>query len=173
MLAGAYIIIMLFIGCNMSCNGKWNGLHMLLFRPLDVDGCTVCKDAFKVGDTLRKLPCKHLFHETCIIPWLKLVSCSKQERMACIAAPNITLSLWDGQSALDIDLSVACSWHLTSYPGSLGEGSLGMRVFVYYLLLPLCSMTPVQHVVIMSTLKRRQIKKKTPEGVSHIDFVVV
>lgn len=38
----------------------------------NVDGCTVCKDAFKVGDTLRKLPCKHLFHETCIIPWLKL-----------------------------------------------------------------------------------------------------
>jgi hypothetical protein len=37
-----------------------------------VDGCTVCKDAFKVGDKLRKLPCKHLFHETCIIPWLKL-----------------------------------------------------------------------------------------------------
>ena len=40
----------------------------------DVDGCTVCKDAFKVEDKLRKLPCKHLFHENCIIPWLKLVS---------------------------------------------------------------------------------------------------
>ena len=40
----------------------------------DVDGCTVCKDAFKVDNKLRKLPCNHLFHETCIIPWLKLVS---------------------------------------------------------------------------------------------------
>jgi hypothetical protein len=38
----------------------------------NVDGCTVCKDAFKVGDKLRRLPCKHLFHENCIIPWLKL-----------------------------------------------------------------------------------------------------
>ena len=39
----------------------------------DVDGCTVCKDAFKVDNKLRKLPCKHLFHESCILPWLKQV----------------------------------------------------------------------------------------------------
>ena len=48
-------------------------LFSLSLSPTDVDGCTVCKDAFKVGDKLRRLPCKHLFHENCIIPWLKLV----------------------------------------------------------------------------------------------------
>ena len=29
----------------------------LSLSPTDVDGCTVCKDAFKVGDKLRRLPC--------------------------------------------------------------------------------------------------------------------
>ena len=48
--------------------------YCYLLSLLDVDGCTVCKDAFKVPDRLRRLPCNHLFHESCIIPWLKLVS---------------------------------------------------------------------------------------------------
>jgi len=33
--------------------------------------CAVCKDVFAFGETAKEVPCKHLFHEGCIIPWLK------------------------------------------------------------------------------------------------------
>ena len=32
--------------------------------------CQVCFDQFKDEDKLYKLPCKHLFHTECILPWL-------------------------------------------------------------------------------------------------------
>eukprot|EP00743_Colponemidia_sp_Colp-15_P002775 GILK01003003.1.p1 GENE.GILK01003003.1~~GILK01003003.1.p1 ORF type:complete len:299 (+),score=37.01 GILK01003003.1:83-979(+) len=36
--------------------------------PVD---CAVCKDEFSEGDTAKKMPCLHLFHPDCILPWLK------------------------------------------------------------------------------------------------------
>jgi hypothetical protein len=32
--------------------------------------CSVCKDFFELDQSLINLPCKHLFHEDCILPWL-------------------------------------------------------------------------------------------------------
>ena len=32
--------------------------------------CTMCLEAFAVGDELRQLPCKHIFHKFCIDRWL-------------------------------------------------------------------------------------------------------
>ncbi|KAF9920876.1 hypothetical protein FBU30_009184 [Linnemannia zychae] len=34
--------------------------------------CSVCKEEFTKSDTLLQLPCKHIFHEDCIKPWLKV-----------------------------------------------------------------------------------------------------
>lgn len=33
--------------------------------------CAVCKDSFNVNEEVIKLPCKHLYHNNCIVPWLK------------------------------------------------------------------------------------------------------
>lgn len=34
------------------------------------DSCAVCLENYKDGETIRILPCKHLFHKSCIDPWL-------------------------------------------------------------------------------------------------------
>lgn len=33
--------------------------------------CTVCIDEIKIGDEVIYLPCKHWFHETCVVMWLR------------------------------------------------------------------------------------------------------
>lgn len=37
------------------------------FGKLD---CSVCKENYKVDDTICKMPCEHIFHEDCLMPWL-------------------------------------------------------------------------------------------------------
>ncbi|KAK0181691.1 hypothetical protein PV327_003956 [Microctonus hyperodae] len=34
--------------------------------------CSICWDDFILSETVRQLPCKHLFHTPCIVPWLEL-----------------------------------------------------------------------------------------------------
>eukprot|EP01122_Echinamoeba_exundans_P000191 TRINITY_DN10169_c0_g1_i1.p1 TRINITY_DN10169_c0_g1~~TRINITY_DN10169_c0_g1_i1.p1 ORF type:complete len:196 (+),score=33.73 TRINITY_DN10169_c0_g1_i1:49-636(+) len=35
------------------------------------DPCTICTEKFKLEDEAKQFPCKHLFHEDCIIQWLE------------------------------------------------------------------------------------------------------
>lgn len=33
--------------------------------------CSVCKDEFSVNEEVKKMPCRHFFHDECISPWLE------------------------------------------------------------------------------------------------------
>lgn len=38
----------------------------------DLAQCAVCKDDFERGMEVKQMPCKHVYHSDCIIPWLEL-----------------------------------------------------------------------------------------------------
>lgn len=35
--------------------------------------CPICLKEHEVGETLKKMPCEHKFHQNCILPWLAKV----------------------------------------------------------------------------------------------------
>lgn len=35
--------------------------------------CSVCGDEYKIGDDGKMLPCKHIYHDDCILSWLAMV----------------------------------------------------------------------------------------------------
>lgn len=49
-----------------------NNMPRLTISEDKLDGmaCAVCKDSFTAGTVVNQLPCFHLYHPSCILPWL-------------------------------------------------------------------------------------------------------
>ncbi|GAA5986467.1 hypothetical protein JCM10908_003765 [Rhodotorula pacifica] len=60
-------------------------------QVLDMDSittCGVCLDAFQLEDAAVALPCKHLYHEDCLVPWLKTSGTCPICRYALVPQPG-------------------------------------------------------------------------------------
>ncbi|BGO90774.1 hypothetical protein NBRC10512_002846 [Rhodotorula toruloides] len=53
-----------------------------------VDSCGICLDAFQLSDSAVALPCKHLYHEDCLVPWLKTSGTCPTCRFALVPQPG-------------------------------------------------------------------------------------
>ncbi|KAK4362650.1 hypothetical protein RND71_017891 [Anisodus tanguticus] len=38
----------------------------------DSSQCAVCKDTFELREEAKQMPCKHIYHKDCIMPWLEM-----------------------------------------------------------------------------------------------------
>ncbi|EGF82156.1 hypothetical protein BATDEDRAFT_86907 [Batrachochytrium dendrobatidis JAM81] len=62
------------------------------------DCCAICLDDFVVGNQVRELPCRHLFHDMCIDPWLL-----KHNRLCPICKRDVLVS---STNTVSVDASV-------------------------------------------------------------------
>ena len=76
--------------------------------------CSVCLEDFVVGDVTRQMPCKHIFHPHCILPWLKSHSCCPVCRFQMPAGDhhehtqNESRSTSGGMSSLQMHIVCLC-----------------------------------------------------------------
>ena len=54
------------------CQSKGNVLYLCFITALEKK-CPICLGLFDEEDEVKKLPCSHRFHSTCIVPWLQRV----------------------------------------------------------------------------------------------------
>lgn len=47
----------------------------------------MCKEDYALGESVRQLPCNHLFHDSCIVPWLEQVTVPCAQA-ACMYGPT-------------------------------------------------------------------------------------
>ena len=45
--------------------------HVKKYSTIKEDKCAICLQKYKGVDIIKEFPCKHIFHKTCILRWIK------------------------------------------------------------------------------------------------------
>mmetsp|Transcript_49370 Transcript_49370/g.159356 ORF Transcript_49370/g.159356 Transcript_49370/m.159356 type:complete len:340 (+) Transcript_49370:40-1059(+) len=51
--------------------------------------CAICHESLLAGQVVRRLPCEHLFHDVCILPWLRRRAVCPLDRIALQDTPPL------------------------------------------------------------------------------------
>ncbi|KAJ7964540.1 E3 ubiquitin-protein ligase RING1-like [Quillaja saponaria] len=94
--------------------------------------CAVCKEPFELGAAAREMPCKHIYHQECILPWLSIRnSCPvcRLELPADTQRPTESVRPENGQSLTwNEDENVGLTiWRLPGGGFAVGRFSGGRR----------------------------------------------
>ncbi|KAM4714183.1 RING finger protein 150-like [Anableps anableps] len=82
----------------------------------DFDNCAVCIEGYRPNDVVRILPCRHLFHKSCVDPWLLDHRTCPMCKMNILKALGIALNA-DCLDDLPLDYDLAL--------GGVGLGGVG------------------------------------------------
>ncbi|XP_013771270.1 RING finger protein 150-like [Pundamilia nyererei] len=91
----------------------------------DFDNCAVCIEGYKANDVVRILPCRHLFHKSCVDPWLLDHRTCPMCKMNILKALGIALNA----DCLD-DLPLDYDLDLGRVSGVGGVGVLALEAVV-------------------------------------------
>ncbi|XP_016440809.2 E3 ubiquitin-protein ligase RDUF1-like [Nicotiana tabacum] len=90
--------------------------------------CAVCKEAFVLGSEAREMPCKHIYHTDCILPWLSLRnSCPVCRHELPAESPGTTTSGDFARSRNDDEAMGLTIWRLPGGGFAVGRFSGGRR----------------------------------------------